>query len=472
MSSDSILYELHNVSNTDLLALSKVRTDKDKEEYEKKGYFVPYTYDTWKEKFPKINADFIFLLSGLNFDIIYYDAQNLTYLHLAMLVMVTDKEAAKRMENQVAGAIQECKEMANSPSPDYIKLLSSYSDGLCIDGLARVFEKEGPSERFYKTFISMYTSLDFLVKNLPKNIVNALPKAKSEKQKAETEKRLLKHFGNAEFITVYRGMTERSTPVSDALSSTPNLNIAYSFACAYGTEATVVKAVVKKEDIIEYISPDTTLGREEEIIIIPGTAHIQEEVYLVSVVSDEAIDRVNAILPMYQLYRRKLKKLYSKKRENLQDHDAEHSLRVLFMALFLANHEQVTKTEMKQLAEAAIYHDVGRTDEYTNEEHGAASAAIYQKDGGSDKAVSFIIRSHCIEDSEAELCAKKEFSAKTCPKVIRLLGILKDADALDRVRFGIAKTADSDGLDVRYLRNEYATEMVSIATKAEGYLEL
>lgn len=40
MSRDSILYELHNVSNADLLALSKVRTDKDKEEYEKKGYFI------------------------------------------------------------------------------------------------------------------------------------------------------------------------------------------------------------------------------------------------------------------------------------------------------------------------------------------------------------------------------------------------------------------------------------------------
>ena len=163
MSSDSILYELHNVSNADLLALSKVRTDKDKKEYEKKGFFVPYTYDTWKEKFPKINADFIFLLSGLNFDIIYYDAQNLTYLHLAMLVMVTDKEAAKRMENQVAGAIQECKEMANSPNPDYIKLLSSYSDGLCIDGLARVFEKQNSPKNSIMIFLRSISCIDIFL---------------------------------------------------------------------------------------------------------------------------------------------------------------------------------------------------------------------------------------------------------------------------------------------------------------------
>ena len=472
MTRDSILYDLHNVSSSDLLALSKVRTDKDKEEYEKKGYFVPYTYDTWKEKFPKINADFIFLLSGLNFDIIYYDAQNLTYLHLSMLAMANDEATAKRMEKQIAGAILECKKMANSSNPNYVKLLSSYSDGLCIDGLARIFEKEGPSERFYKTFIAMYTSLDFLVKRLPKNIIEALPKAKSAAQKEETEKRLNQYFGNAESITVYRGMTERSTPVEDALSWTPNINIAYKFACAYGNKAFVVKAVVDRKNIIEYISPDTSLGREEETIIIPGSASIQEEIKLIPVDSDESLNALNDIMAIYQTYRAKLGKLYAKRKNQLSDHDATHSLRVLFLALFLANHEKMTKAEMKQIAEAAIYHDIGRTSETANEQHGIASAIIYQKAGGSDKAVSFMIQNHCIDDSVAKKNIEAEFSAKSKNKVWRLLSIIKDADALDRVRFGIAESPESDGLDIRYLRNDYSKKMVHIAVKAERFLEL
>ncbi len=472
MTKDNILHTIHNVSNSDLMPLSKIQTEEDIERLKKQSYYLPCTYHEWKERFPGINPDHIYFLSGFNCDVIYYDNENLTYLHLIQLLLMNDPKMLSDMTKQIIQAIQRCKDDANSPNPNYIHLLNSYSDGLRIEGLKRIFEKEGPSPRFYETFIAVYTHSDFTVGSLPEPIILALKSSKSEEQNKQTDERIRAKFGDADSFLLYRGATEKSTPVEKALSWTPNINLAYRFACSYGTEPVVLTAVVKKEDIIEYISEDTTIGSEEEFLVLPGKINIQNAEHLLTAVSDEITESMDNTLSVFQTYKQKLKMLYLRYGKDNSYHDALHSLRVLFLGLVLGCHEGLSKAEQKQLAEAAIYHDVGRTNDDTDATHGQKSAELYQRASGFDKAVSFIITNHCIEDSDARVILEKEFVSKTQGKIWRLYEILKDADALDRVRFGIAVDPQSDGLDVRYLRHDYAKKLVSLAIQTERFLTL
>ena len=470
MTIEDILYGIRTVKESDMLPLSKVKTAEDKKKYEQEGYIVPYTYGEWKERFPGIDADYIFMFNGINFSVVYHDKENLTYLHLLPLVMARGEKEISAMAEKVKMLIKHCKEHLQGKT--YFQLLFSYPDALRVEGLEQLLQIEGPTEAFYKVFVEIYTASDFFTRNLSPKIVDALRKAKSEVQQKETERRLQKYFGDTKDIIVYRGMSEHSTPAEKALSWTPNINVAYRFAVAYSQEPQVIQGIIKREDILEYISPDTTMGNEEEIIVEPGKVNIQERNLLLPPDSDEMCVLTDEVLPVYQTYRQKLKKLYQKHANGLSGHDAEHSLRVLLLALLLAAKYNVSKAEMKQIAEAAIYHDIGRVDEAANTSHGKLSEIIYEKDGGKDKAVAFLIRNHCVDDETAHNELIGLFSFKTQKRIEVLYGILKDADALDRVRFGFAINPMSDGLDVRYLRNAFAKKLVFFAAKAKGALKL
>lgn len=469
MTVENILYELHNAGTTDLLHLSDVKTTEDKEKYNERGYPVSYTYEEWEKAHPDISPDNIVFMNGVNYSAAYYDKENLTYLHLTPLILSGLEENDSFFES-FKKAIEYSKKLLSQKQ--YYQLLFSYPDGLRIEGLQRLLEIEGETDVFYKTFISVYTTSDFTVEKVPNHIIEAFIKAKSHDQELETEKRIQKHFGNKKDLLVYRGMSKRSSSVSSALSWTPNINLAYKFASSFGDDPVVVTGVVKREDVIEYISPDTTIGNEEEFLVKRGTVHVVNTEQLLTPDSTEIHVCVNAVLPVYQTYRQKLKKLYRKYHKHLLAHDGLHSLRVLLLALIIASHEGLGKTAYKQIAEAAIYHDIGRINEMTDISHGEHSKDIYQKDGGTDQAVMFMIQYHCIDDSVAITALNDMFSIKTIKKVKKMFDILKDADALDRVRFGIAVDPKSDGLDVRYLRNEFAKKLVFFAVKAKQEIEL
>lgn len=470
MTVENILFAMHNSNEADMLPLSAIKTPEDMERYNNKGYLVPGTYNDWKEKFPGIDADKVVLMNGFNFGIAYYEKENLIYLNLVILVMQNDKDKAKRLEKDIIETIEETRKQVADGTANYLMLLESYPDGLRISGFEQLLTIVGPGEVFYKTFIDMYVVSNFMTQRLPRKLIDTLVESKSETQKAETESRLANRFGTTNTYTAYRGMSEKSANTEDALSWSPNINIAYRFASAFGKEHIVAKAKIRKEDIIEYISPD--MSPEEEFIVKPGTASVREMTILSTPDSPDIIKYSNMVLPTYQTYRNKLKKLYQKYGKDSTDHDALHSLRVLLLSLILAAHEGMGKSEYKQLATAAIYHDIGRINDQTDASHGKMSADIYQKDSGADRAVAFLIQYHCIDDSIAKKQAERIFSANRLQKILDMYSIIKDADALDRIRFGFATRDGSDGLDVRYLRNDYAKKLVFFATRCEKELRL
>lgn len=115
-------------------------------------------------------------------------------------------------------------------------------------------------------------------------------------------------------------------------------------------------------------------------------------------------------------------------------HERAHCERVLLFALWLARFYNLNEKELFSLTEAALYHDIGRTNDWMDEEHGGKSAELYAaKTKEADETTLFLMKYHCQDDF---LGWTKALSMEQPERKILLLNILKDADALDRFRLG------------------------------------
>lgn len=115
------------------------------------------------------------------------------------------------------------------------------------------------------------------------------------------------------------------------------------------------------------------------------------------------------------------------------DHSYKHAVRVACLVTLIAEKENVSDDDMLRLQIAAICHDIGRTNHKSDVKHGKASAKKAEQIGLNDEKILDLISCHSIADSRFKKNPNKN-----------LISILKDADALDRVR-----TSD---LDTKYLR--------------------
>ena len=121
-------------------------------------------------------------------------------------------------------------------------------------------------------------------------------------------------------------------------------------------------------------------------------------------------------------------------------HGISHNERVAFLATAIGIHEGLSENEMKVLVNAALYHDIGRASA-KGKEHGVESARIIANNrnelakGLDDKEVAlleFLCSIHSNPDEEMGNLAKKYNVEINIAK--KIMNVLKDADALDRVR--------------------------------------
>ena len=135
------------------------------------------------------------------------------------------------------------------------------------------------------------------------------------------------------------------------------------------------------------------------------------------------------------------------------DHGIGHTRRVLYLALKLAENYNLDENSKSVLAFACCYHDIGRTNDWTDDEHGKKSAEKALLLGLNDKcglnskdlerALDLIVF-HSLDD---DTWAGDQND-------LLLYQILKDADALDRLRF--------NDLDINYLRLAKSREMIDL----------
>ena len=149
-------------------------------------------------------------------------------------------------------------------------------------------------------------------------------------------------------------------------------------------------------------------------------------------------------------------------------HGAAHTRRVHVHAQRLAGELAWSAADTRLVLAAALYHDIGRVDDGETPGHGAASAARADALGllrglaPEDAAVvRFAIRRHSLPDAGAVAESKALAAAGRLgqpERAVRVLWLLKDADALDRPRLG-----GSGDLDPSQLRNAQAVLLVPFA---------
>ena len=147
-------------------------------------------------------------------------------------------------------------------------------------------------------------------------------------------------------------------------------------------------------------------------------------------------------------------------------HGIQHTKRVLWLASQITDIIQLNHREEIILALACCYHDIGRINDCYDEEHGALSAKKVIKLGLLDgyrlnndeiELVLGLITMHSLPD---DIFVGRD-------KPLLLYQILKDADALDRIRLG------KGDLDPAYLRLEVSKGLIGIAEDLfEGKIEM
>lgn len=162
-------------------------------------------------------------------------------------------------------------------------------------------------------------------------------------------------------------------------------------------------------------------------------------------------------------------KLFSEKElyRNMGAHDVDHTTRVVYLANVLAELDNFNEHDKKLLLTAARYHDIGRTNDKVDMEHG--KYARYKLENQEEELlkdfskedkniIKFAVEQHSLSKEENAKAIEK-LPARKREKYAKILTYLKDADALDRVR--IANKGMQ--LDPNRLRTDTAKKLIDFS---------
>ncbi len=153
-------------------------------------------------------------------------------------------------------------------------------------------------------------------------------------------------------------------------------------------------------------------------------------------------------------------------------HGARHTQRVHIHVQRLTERLGWPRADRDLVLRAALWHDIGRAGDGVDPGHGWDSVARADELGllaalpDEDAAVlRFAIERHSLSDSGAgqsaqELATADDVSVRLADpqRALRVLWLLKDADALDRIRIGFGECADP-----RQLRHQQTVELIGFA---------
>ena len=453
MTVGDILVSINQASLDTMLPLTAVQTSADIERYYKEGYSIGITATEFAKKYPRLPITRIYAARNMLAPLYYCELDNPAIPIVLSLNIYGDKrlavnsESDEKFQQRVLAAAEN---ISTGNAPFIRSYLFSLEDSLRVSVLSRYIELSNPDEDLYSLFLDLYRTSDFGFSALKEDDLQKVFAGKSQKQKQDTIKRL---SSLPDTVTVYRGEGSKSTTYKKSFSWTTSYKAACFFACRIPSleNSRIITAHINKSDIIEYFPDD-----EEKEVLVP-TAAVKDVKVDVLLGINALTDEIQAFYPLYQHYRSRISTLYDAYgRANDEEHDAEHTLRVLFDALLLVQVQGIalTKKESHQLCDAI------------DDSHGAKSRDIYY-DTASDcnPATAFLIEYHCLDDRKA-LADLKASNIRDKERVWLLYTILKDADALDRVRFGMR------AVDPKYFRNEITHKLLPTAQSCVGQLKL
>lgn len=141
-------------------------------------------------------------------------------------------------------------------------------------------------------------------------------------------------------------------------------------------------------------------------------------------------------------------------------HGVSHIVRASIYVLILSILENMSLEDFKLTLDSILYHDIGRVNDIDDEMHGynATKKLGFLENNYNIEdfnTIKFVIESHSLDDNKDYEILKKYDIIKE-NRALRILKIIKDADALDRVR-------EYPYLNIKYLRTDSSKKLVSFS---------
>lgn len=447
MNTSDILINMNNVTFDDMVCQDSILTDADKSHYQEKGYIIPYTKDEFEKEF-EVNSSCVFYTPSLSLFSVYINFESMAVcsLHLEM----TELEGMDNFKRQIPVAVARSEEEVKQHS--FLNSILVLPDAMRFDYLKQLLQKYPSYDGIYSLFMSVYTDSDYGFAAMGNETARTLLRQKTSKDVNETKQRI---SGLPDRVKVYRGGNSKSVPYNSAYSWTRDINVAYFFAARRGDgPGYVAEGYVDKRNIIEYLPDDRG---ESEIIADPQNVTVDKVTRL------EGIDYLKSveplISPIFNEYCEKLEWLDFADATN--EHGLSHERRVLFLTLAIAHRLHLPIEDMHILATASIFHDSQRTNDDVDENHGYDAKEYYtQTEDEPDAIVEFLCEFHCLPDSKGRAEIKQNPKLSECKNRVQMLyDVFKDADALDRTRFGDLMREP----DIKQLRLDTSKELVLAA---------
>lgn len=446
----------------DFYPLTKVKTVSDKEKLLSQGYNPGYTVSEWPYALP---IDKIYYSKHLIPSTYYYDPDNEAIpIALCLNIYGTERIPIIPDSDQFCEYILDFAASLQNPDKDKIfSYLYNQDDGIRSQLLAEYIRRSSPSPELFDLFQMLYTVTDYNAGEYGTDLLQKLAFCRSDAQIQKIHNALADY---PEELIVYRGEAEGSTNYRKAISWSLDINTAFFFACRHGDQnhARIIRARIHKQDVIA-VNLDS---REKEIIAVPGVPFGLTFERLIG--PDSPLVMSFRHLDEYRKGVEQIQRLYKLHQRGGTGHDKLHTARVLFLALAIIQTGKIrlNRAELSQLTNAIVFHDIGRMHDGVDNGHGKAGREVYEKNAGksSDPAVSFLIEYHCLDDKLAEEYLKITDTIRARKRTWFLYQILKDADALDRVRFGIYD------LDVNQLRLPISHKLVPLAVTAVAGIKI
>lgn len=446
MNLDQILLNINDVSFKDAVCQSSIQTDSDKESYRKRRYNISLTETEFKEKFPEIDPGCIYYIPSISMNCFYFNKESLAACPFHMDFMLAGFAPASDGIYKVIA-----QQEAAVEHDVYFHSIMSLPDRMRLEYFNMLVAKKGTNIKgLYNLFFEVYLHSDYGFSGLEENTLKAILGSKQQHDHEYTAAALR---DLPDTITIYRGGNSASSYYGDAYSWTLDINTANFFASRRGMDTGyIVEAQVNKADIIDAFLGDRD---EQEIIVDPANLRIINEAPI------HGLSLLEAVLPnvvqIYQEYRDKMNHLTFTMDSDY--HGKPHQARVLLLTQIISELLGLPLYERRLLAAAAIYHDTQRVHDDDDEAHGAAAAEYYHdNEANPSPIVEFLCKYHCLPDEQgyAEIRNNKKLR-RNQSMTTRLYQIIKDADALDRVRFEIKD------LDLNQLRLPISKELTLVA---------
>ena len=158
-------------------------------------------------------------------------------------------------------------------------------------------------------------------------------------------------------------------------------------------------------------------------------------------------------------------------------HGVPHTRRVNFLAMAIMSMENITGRDREIILEIVKNHDIGRSHDMEDSEHGESSVAKIDDNEGrlegfspeEQALIKFVIEQHSRSAKENKQ-AISELPEELRQKYARVLDVFKDADKLDRVRLDPYGVYPREGLDATRLSLESSKKLEGVAYEAYGKL--